>query len=225
MWHFLFDLDGTILDTTELILASFLHTFETALGQSVSREQVMVHFGRPLMEQFRLMRPDLSESDIQRVIGVYFEHNEAEHDGLVSLVPGADAGLRRLKAAGHPLGIVTSKRRALAVHGLKLFELDSLFSTVVALESTVQHKPHPEPVEHALHQMGGARETAVYVGDSPYDMTSGRAAGVRTLGLIHNTFSREDLTRAGADHVVDSWSEIADILLEWASQGKLKHHT
>ena len=216
MWYFLFDLDGTVLDTTDLIVASFLYTFETGLGQAVTREQLMVHFGRPLVEQFRLMRPDLLDHQIDRLVRLYLEHNEAEHDGLVQLVPGADIGLRTLAATGNPLGIVTSKRRDLTRRGLRLFGLDELFSVIVALESTRRHKPHPEPVEYAIKRLKADPKRTIYVGDSPYDMMAGHAAGVRTLGLVHNTFSRADLSQAGADDVVDTWSDIVAVLSRWS---------
>jgi len=218
LWHFLFDLDGTILDTTELIMTSFIHTFHEGLGEDVTREELMVHFGRPLEEQFETMRPQLSEDAIARLVNIYREHNEFEHDRFVSVVPGADRGLRTLAEAGFPLGIVTSKRLALTVQGLKQFGLYELFQVVVHSDSTKNHKPHPEPVEHAMALMGGKPGEAAYVGDSPYDMAAGRAAGVRTLGLVYNTFSEATLREAGADRIVQGWPDIVDTLLDWANR-------
>ncbi|WP_338055106.1 HAD-IA family hydrolase [Sulfobacillus harzensis] len=220
MWQFLFDFDGTILDTTDLILKSFAHTFETGLGESISREELLVHFGRPLAEQFRIMRPALSDAEIERLVAIYREHNEITHDELVSIVPGADAGLRRLKALGFPLGIVTSKRLNMTEQGLKGAGLFDLFDVIVHMDSTPNHKPHPEPVQHALKIMGGAPERAAYVGDSPYDMAAGRAAGVRTLGLIYNTFSEPVLREAGADVIAHDWEQVVETLLGWAKSNQ-----
>lgn len=212
----LFDLDGTILDTTDLILRSFAHAFRTGLGEEVTRDELMVHFGRPLAAQFRTMRPHLSAPAVDRLVSVYRQHNEAEHDDCVTVVPGADTCLAALKAAGHRLGIVTSKRLDMTRHGLELFGLDDLFDVIVHSGSTVRHKPDPEPVQHALHLMGAEPSGAAYVGDSPYDMRSGRSAGVRTLGLVHNTFTADELKDAGADMVVSGWSSVATVLLRWA---------
>lgn len=220
MWRFLFDFDGTILDTTDLILKSFVHAFQQGLGEQISHDELMVHFGRPLGEQFRIMRPHLPDVEVDRLVAIYREHNEREHDALVQIVPGADAGLRRLADAGFPLGIVTSKRRALTEHGLKGAGLFDLFEVIVHADSTVHHKPHPEPVEHALRLMGGTPANAVYVGDSPYDMASGHAAGLRTVGLIYNTFDETTLRTAGADRVVHSWPDIVEALLGWASESQ-----
>jgi len=213
----LFDLDGTILDTTDLIVASFMHTFEVGLDRTMSREELMTHFGRPLTDQFRLMCPDLDDDGVHRLIATYVEHNEAAHDQWVTVVPGADTVLHHLATLGHTLAIVTSKRESLARHGLALFGLEDLFSVIVHSDSTAHHKPHPEPVQYALRCLQTSPKTAVYVGDSPYDMASGHAAGVRTLGLIHNTFTTDQLWSAGADDVVSNWSDIEQILLEWAT--------
>jgi pyrophosphatase PpaX len=209
---FLFDLDGTILDTTDLILQSFIHAFSAGIGEEVTRADVISHFGRPLWDQFRTMRPDLDDEAIDRLVAIYREHNESRHDGWVTVVPGADRSLYSLKEAGHRLGIVTSKGMDLTRRGLQLFNLDGLFEVIVHRDSTTLHKPHPEPVAHALTLMGAQPEMSCFMGDSPYDMRSGRAAGVMTLGLVHNTFSEEDLRRAGADSVVFHWEDALQVL-------------
>lgn len=216
VWTFLFDLDGTILDTTDLIMKSFIHTFQEELQETVSREELMLHFGRPLEDQFRIMRPTASDEMVGRLVRVYREHNEVFHDQLVTVVPGAAEGLQTLFNAGHPLGIVTSKRYDLTAHGLRQFGLLDLFQVIVHSDSTEHHKPHPEPVEHALHLMGKEPRYAAYVGDSPYDMRAGREAGTRPLGLVYNTFSEAALREAGAADVVDSWPRIVETLLSWA---------
>lgn len=221
LWQFLFDLDGTILDTTELILESFTYAFQEGLGEPVTREELLVHFGRPLVEQFRIMRPALPQVQIDRLTDLYREHNHAEHDRFTTVVPGAEEGLRALARAGYPLGIVTSKRHGMTMHGLERFGLESLFRVVVHMDSTAKHKPHPEPVQHAMQLMGGTPERAAYVGDSPYDMASGRAAGVRTVGLIYNTFTESVLRDAGAERVVHSWPEVVGTLMGWATAARV----
>lgn len=216
----LFDLDGTILDTTDLILQSFIHAFSEGLGEIVTRAEVIEHFGRPLGEQFRTMRPQLDSEGIDRLVAVYREHNEAQHDAGVTLVPGADRGLAQLLSAGHRLGIVTSKRMDMTRRGLQLFGLEQLFEIIVDMDSTTRHKPNPEPVIQALALMEADPRDAYYMGDSPYDMQAGRAAGVRTLGLVHNTFSAEQLKRAGADRVVFNWADAVTVLLARAEATK-----
>ena len=217
LWRFLFDLDGTILDTTNLIVESFIYTFAQGLGEVVTREDVINHFGRPLMEQLQTLRPQLPNDELVRLAGIFHHHDQSEHDRLVALVPGADQGLARLAAQGFRLGVVTSKRLDLTLQGLKMFHLEQFFEVIVHMDSTVHHKPHPEPVQHALALLEADPSQAAYVGDSPYDMCSGHDAGVRTLGLVYNTFSSEQLRQAGADCVVESWGQVVEVLMKWAS--------
>ena len=100
----LFDLDGTILDTTELIVQSFLHTFREGLGKTVSREEVMEHFGKSLDDEFRAMCSSFSDDQIQELVTLYRTHNHAHHDRMVSLIPGADKVLRKLAGQKVPMG-------------------------------------------------------------------------------------------------------------------------
>jgi len=209
----LFDLDGTILDTTRLILESFKYSFLQGLQEVVTDEELLPHFGRPLEEQFRLMRPDASEATIKNLLKIYREHNHREHDRLTRVVPGAPEALRELARQGFILGVVTSKRLPLTERGLVQFGLRELFQVVVHADSTTRHKPHPEPIEHALALLGAEAGAAAYTGDSPYDMMAAKAAGVEAIGLVYNTFTDDELWRAGADAVFHTWDALASYFL------------
>ncbi len=212
------DLDGTILDTTELILASFRHAFASR-GEVVPDTLLLEHFGRPLAESFRRLRPGWSDDEVRQMVGRYLDHNHQEHDGGVSLVPGADGALHTLRSLGYRLAIVTSKREAMADHGLTLFGLRALFEVLVHADSTALSKPDPAPVQYALRQMDVPPQRAVMVGDSPYDMMAAQRAGCHTVGLVHNTFSASDLLGAGAERVVSRWDEIPSAIAAVADMG------
>ncbi len=203
--HVLCDLDGTILDTMELILASYHYAFLEGLGQTVTDAELMPYFGQTLDDQFAQMRPDLSDSEIERLVDIYRNHNHKEHDSHISIIPGADVALHKLYAMGYPLGIATSKRLDMARHGLELFGLWSYFSVVVHHDSTHLHKPHPDPLLAAIKDWGVDGSEVVYIGDSPYDMKAAKSAGCQALGLAYNTFTVNDLKQAGADTVHTTW--------------------
>ncbi len=204
----LLDLDGTILDTTPLILTSLRHATRTVLGRVPADADLIRHFGRTLEESLRALAPEIEAARFDALLATYLAHNRAQHDSLVRLVPGADEALRGFHQRGLQLGVVTSKRRDLARHGLELFGLDSLLATVVAREDTDQHKPHPAPVIEALKRLQASPRRALFIGDSPYDMQSGRAAGVRVWGLAHNTHPEEELLQAGAERVARHWATL-----------------
>ncbi len=182
----LFDLDGTLIDSTPMILASFQHATKTVLGEAVPDSEIFAIVGGPTLEaQMRSFSPE----HVDELVEVYRAHNTPLHDELELCVGMADV-LATLKGEGRKLGIVTSKRRRTAQLALDRLAIEQYFDTIVTSDDTATHKPSPEPVLLALERLGAAPGEAVYVGDSPYDVGSARAAGVFSIavswGGMHN---------------------------------------
>jgi pyrophosphatase PpaX len=205
----LFDLDGTLIDSGEIILSSFRYATQTVLGQEIPDEVLAAAVGGSnIYEQMRAF----DEERAEELVRVYREHNEPLHDDLVAF-EGIERVLQRLKAEGRQLAIVTAKRRRTVDLAFAILPLERYFDTVVTAEQTEHHKPHPEPVLTALDRLGAKPEEAAFVGDSPFDMGAGKAAGVFTVGVswgkIHPV---ERLLETGADAVVHSPEELLDVL-------------
>jgi pyrophosphatase PpaX len=175
----LFDFDGTLVDSVALILDSFRHATRTVLGSVPSDELLMAGVGRPLRDQMRVL--DAARAD--DLVAVYREHNVRRHADLLRPYAGVEAMLAGLRRRGRRLGIVTSKLRDVVELGMRLVPLGE-FDVVVTCEDTDRHKPDPAPVLHALALLGAAPAGAVYVGDAPYDLRAGRAAGVATAAAM-----------------------------------------
>ena len=209
----LFDFDGTLLDTTPLVRASTHHALRSVAGFDVTDEKLAPYFGRTLDEQFRELVPDGDEIVQERLIRAYRAHNEEAHDRTVAVCPGAQEAVAGLQARGVALGVVSSKRRLMVKRGLDWLGLEDAFSVVVGLEDTAHHKPDPTPLLFALQHFSGVRpEEAVMVGDSPYDLMAARAAHVDGVGVLGNTFTHQDLMRAGAVAVLPSLFELPAFL-------------
>jgi len=205
----LFDLDGTLIDSGEIILSSFRHATQTVLEREIPDEVLAAAVGGSnIHEQMRAF----DEERADELVRVYREHNAPLHDGLVAF-EGIERVLHRLRAEGRQLGIVTAKRRKTVDLAFGILPLERYFDAVVTSEQTEYHKPHPEPVFTALERLGTQPEEAAFVGDSPFDMGAGKAAGVFTVavswGKIHSV---ERLREAGADAVVHSPEELLDVL-------------
>jgi pyrophosphatase PpaX len=205
----LFDLDGTLIDSGEIILSSFRYATKTVLEQEIPDEVLAAAVGGSnIYEQMRAF----DEERAEELVRVYREHNEPLHDDLVAF-EGIERVLDRLKDEGRQLGIVTAKRRRTVDLAFAILPLERYFDTVVTAEQTEHHKPHPEPVLTALDRLGAKPEEAAFVGDSPFDMGAGKAAGVFTVGVswgkIHPV---ERLLETGADAVVHSPEELFDVL-------------
>jgi pyrophosphatase PpaX len=203
----LFDLDGTVIDTGAIILASMRHAAETVIGADYSDEQLMAAVGGPGLEaQMHALDPER----VDELVRVYRAHNEPLHD-TIAVCEGMDVVLDALKDRGHRLGIVTAKRRATVDLAFARVPIEHLFDTVVGGDETDRHKPDPAPLLLALERMEARPEDAAYVGDSPFDMQAAKAAGLHAIGVswgrIHGA---EKLT--DADVVIHEADELLHLV-------------
>jgi pyrophosphatase PpaX len=190
----LFDLDGTLIDSIELILASMRYAFAKCERNAPTDDEWLVGVGTPLRTMFERYSPD--ENSLNAFIAAYREHQLANHDDLVRSYEGVAETLTLLAASGHPLAIVTSKTEALARRGLDRVDILHYFDVIIGCDSCQRHKPDPEPVVTALQRLGYAPHEALFVGDSVHDVAAGNAAGVLTVAALWGPFSREQLALA-----------------------------
>ena len=207
----LFDFDGTLVDTTDLIYQSMRHATGEVLGREISREVLMANVGQPLPRQMEL----LSAEHAGALLDSYRLHNEENHDALIREFPGVEESLARLKTAGVRVGVVTSKRRFSVDMALKKFPgLGDVVDQWVTMEDTTEHKPRPEPLLKGLELLGNVpREQAAYVGDSPFDVTAAKAAGVESVAVSWGAFSEDALRVAEPDQLVPDLDAAVDVLL------------
>jgi pyrophosphatase PpaX len=198
----LFDFDGTLVDTTEMIFQSMRHATSSVLGRDdLSREELLANVGQPLPRQMELF--DAEKADL--LLEAYRTHHEEYHDAL-----------NRLRTAGVRIIVVTSKRRRSVEMALEKFPgLDLVVDLFVTLEDTTEHKPHPEPLLKGLELAGDVpKDSAVYVGDSPFDVQAAKAAGLRSVAVSWGAFSEDTLREAEPDHLVRDLDAVVDVLLK-----------
>ncbi len=216
----LFDLDGTLVDSIELILSSARHAFVGFGGRIPSDDEWRMGIGRPLAAVFREYAPEEQESE--RLIGRYREYQLANHDRLLHAYEGIVPALHAFAAAGHPMAIVTSKADWLARRALEHVGISDLFPVLVGCDTCVNHKPHPEPVQRALALLRVAPGDTIFFGDSPHDVGSGRAAGVRTVGVTWGAFARSAMEASGADVVIDDVTQLTRLVTEYSRAPNLQ---
>jgi len=205
----LFDLDGTVVDSGAIILASMRHAAKEVLGIEPPDEELMAAVGGPGLEaQMHALAPDR----VEELVTVYRAHNEPLHSELVCCA-GIDDVLVRLADEGRRLGIVTAKRRATVDLAFAQVPLGHLFETVVGGDETTRHKPHPAPLLLAAERLDVEPRDCAYVGDSPFDVRAAKAAGMYavavTWGGIH---AREKLEPEEPDAIVDTPEELYAVL-------------
>lgn len=204
----LFDLDGTLVDTVALILASFRHATNEVLGQALPDDVLMRDVGMPLALQMASFNPERADE----LVRAYREHNASVHDEMIREYPGTAESLDRLCDAGKRLGVVTSKSRPVAMRALDLFGMTGRFEVVVASEDVNRHKPDPYPLEYAAERMGVCVRETVYVGDSPHDVNAANSAGALSMAALWGAFEADVIMAAKPAYAVQHITEAADLL-------------
>jgi pyrophosphatase PpaX len=202
----LFDFDGTLVDSIELILESYRHTLRVHRGQVPPDSVWLEGLGTPLRVQFRTFTDDPAE--IQAMIATYREWNMANHDRMVAAYPGAVEAVKELRAKGARMGIVTSKNLHGLEKGLRLVGIDGLFDSLVTADSMDASKPDPAPVLAGIAELGGTPRTTLMVGDSPHDIAAGRDAGTATAACLWGPFERARLDEERPDHWVTDFDQL-----------------
>jgi pyrophosphatase PpaX len=207
----LFDLDGTLIDSERLILASYRHTMQAHLGHIPPEEAWLATIGRPLVVQMRMFAQ--TEDDVPALIRTYVDHNLAHHDELVRPFPGMLDVVRSVRDAGFSLGIVTSKKSRATMMGLRRCDFPrKWFASIVTADDVDRYKPAPDPVWKAIEELRLDSTEVVFVGDSTHDMRSGRAAGVATAAALWGPYSREQLEPTEPDCWLERPADVLTLL-------------
>jgi pyrophosphatase PpaX len=206
----LFDLDGTLVDTIELIMRSMEFAFAEFDGRRPTRSEWLEGLGIPLRTQLSWHARSTEELDV--LVARYRLFQGEHHDRMTTPFPGVAEVLAALAAAGHPMGVVTSKFHALANRALKHTGLAPYIDLIIGADSIENHKPHPQPVLTALQHLETPPDRALFVGDSPHDIACGNAAGVATVAVAWGPFSRDQLEAARPRYWLDSIAGLPRLL-------------
>ncbi|MEG1255636.1 pyrophosphatase PpaX [Clostridium sp.] len=205
----LFDLDGTIIDTNELILTSFDYVLNRYLGLKVSKEDIIESFGIPLTQVISRY----SENRVDEVVGEYIRYSLDNHDRYIKSYNHVEDGLIKLREAGLNLAIVTSKRKRTALKGLRFFDLEKYFNVIITPEDSINHKPDGEPVLKACEYLKVSPKETIMVGDSHNDILCGKNAGASTCLVRYTALDVDKIMKHEPDFVVDRIEEILEIAL------------
>lgn len=206
----LFDLDGTLLDTHDLILTSFRYTMDKVLGESFPEEVLMKKVGQPLETQ---MWDFTDDPDVhEQLLATYRAYNHEVHDERVRAFAGVADMLASVKERGLRIGVVTSKRHALAQRGLEVCGLAGYVECLVGPDDFPAHKPDPGPVRYGCELLELDPSECLYVGDSPFDMQAGNGAGCVTVAVTWGMFSRDLLAANSPTHTIDEPEGLAALL-------------
>ena len=210
----LFDLDGTLVDSIELLLESARHTFD-GRDRRPTDAQWIAGLGTPLQAQIR----DYVDTDeeLEQLRSRYRVFQREHHDRLMREYTGVEDTLAELERLGHPMGVVTSKSNEMMDRALSYLRLDRFMRTKIGQDSCLIHKPDPFPVRLALQELGYEPDEAVFVGDSPHDIASGNAAGVVSVAALWGPFTKEQLEPSAPRHYLETITGLPLLLdrIQW----------
>ncbi|WP_194189979.1 pyrophosphatase PpaX [Clostridium chrysemydis] len=206
----LFDLDGTLLDTNELIYKSFDYVFKNNLNLNLSKDEITSNYGQPLHYTFSKYTED--ELIVEKLIKDYREYNFSIHDDMCNIFDGVEEVLKTLKDKKIKIGVVTSKREDLAKRGMKISGILKYMDCIVTPEKTDKHKPEPEPVLYACKKLSVEPSEAIMVGDSHFDLMAGKSAGSLTCAVSYTMLELDRLKKVNPSFTVDSLLELINII-------------
>lgn len=172
----LLDFDGTIMDTNDIIIDSWQHTFRTLRGEEGDRRAILDTFGEPLEMSMRNMFPDVPEEESLHIYRTFQRDNFVSR---IHMFPGIREMLDELQARDCPMALVTSRLKFTTDQALDAFDLRKYFPVVVTADEVTRHKPDPQSAKIAMDKLGAAPEETIMVGDTLHDILCAKNAGVR----------------------------------------------
>ena len=215
----LFDLDGTLVNTSDLIIKTFEHTIKTLLQKNPTQEEITRYFGLPLRECLR----HFGEDKVDEMADFYREYNLKNHDLLIKPFPKIEETMIQLQQNGIKMAVVTSKKVPMAERGLKCFNLEKYFTGIIGCDECENHKPHPEPMLRGAELINLSPEECICVGDSPFDLQSGKSAGCLTAAVKWTYFDWDKMLLLGKpDHVLAEMPDLIRVIDKENAKGRAR---
>ena len=208
----IFDFDGTLADTRQLIVNTMQQTIQELELAPRTDDQCASMIGLPLKQAFTdliSMTYEMGDQCAETYRRIFNENNASY---VIPTFPNVIDTLLHLSAEGYILTMASSRSRKSLLDFVQTMHLEKIFSYILGADDVIHAKPHPEPVLRTLEAFGCPPEEALVVGDTKYDIEMGRRAGTRTCGVTYGNGSPQDLREAGADFIVNNFEEILTVI-------------
>ena len=193
----LFDFDGTLANTIDLIVATFEHTCATALDFKPPRQEIINTIGLPLGEALELLSGIHEPERIVQLRQIYGQFNADNHDTMIKPIEGVAELLPELRRRNIKLAVVSSKKLYMLQRGMNCLGMTQYIDATVSVLDTEHGKPAPDPMLLACERLGLAPDECLCVGDSPFDIQSGNAAGCYTVAVEYTQLDWQNLLEKG----------------------------
>lgn len=210
----LFDFDGTIMDTNEVIIQSWQETFRTLAGREEDRDVLLKTFGEPLEYTMRNFFPEVP---VEKGLEIYRGYQRDNFLNDIQLFPGIRDLLDELSARQIKMALVTSRLKHTTMQAIDKFDMEKYFGYVVTADDVTRHKPDPQSALIALDKIGSRPDQTIMIGDTLFDILCARNAGCTSV-LVSWSLSLADKLRTGfapeeePDRIIDDPAQILQML-------------
>jgi HAD superfamily hydrolase (TIGR01509 family) len=207
---FIFDIDGTITSTNELIFKSFNHIAEKYLNRKYTFKEITDFFGPPediIIKQMMGDKYPQAHKD-------YFEFYNNNHSSLADLYPGINEILKIIKEKNKPLGVFTGKGRKAALITLEVLEVKEYFDQIITGDDVKKHKPDPDGINIFVEKFNLEREKVLLVGDAPADIIAAHAAGIKIASVVWDSYAKEKVLELNSNYVFYTVDELKKFILD-----------
>lgn len=201
----LFDLDGTLVDSNDAVVACMKKTVQDMGGEITDEVELRASFGKGLMNT---LVPWVPEGKVPEAIDQYLKNFPEYVQKNIKLYDGVLELLEHLQQRSLPMGVITGNKEFEAQGLFDQLQFGHYFPVVICADTIPFQKPSPEPVLEALKRLGRDPSTAVFIGDSEHDIRAGRLAGVKTIAVKGGSSPMERIMAAEPDYVLDSIGEV-----------------
>jgi len=203
----IFDIDGTLTSTNELIFASFNYVAEKYLNRTFSDKELISFFGPTedvILKQWCGENYEKARKD-------YYDFY-SEHHHMADLYPGIKEILKDVKSKNIFLSIYTGKGKDAATITLKKLGIYDYFDLIITGDDVKEHKPSPEGIHIFLEKFNLKKEEVLMIGDAIYDIKAARKAGIEIASVVWDTYAKEEIMKLGSDYVFNTVDELKEYL-------------
>lgn len=203
----IFDIDGTLTSTNELIFASFNYITKKYLGKTYSNEEILKWFG-PTED---VILKEFCGDNYEKAREEYYKFYSDNHF-MADIYPGIEEILKELKTRNTLLSIFTGKGREAATITLKKLGIFDYFDLIITGDEVKEHKPSPEGIEIFLNKFGLSKNDVLMIGDAPSDVKAAHAAGIKVASVLWDSLAKHHVLKMDSDYVFNTVGELRDFL-------------
>lgn len=205
----LFDFDGTLANSNELINRTHFTVLEELFPGEYTMESVRQFNGPSLTEVYGTLIPDRAEE----IVNQYRQLNSELHDEMITVFEGVQEELKRLKDNGIKLAVVSTKRNDMIERGIRVLGLENLFDVVIGSDSYTHFKPNPEPIYRALAELNVLHNQAIMIGDNAHDIESATNAGIPSVFVEWSQKTMDEISPYNPTYTVNSMKELTNLIM------------